>query len=199
MLWKDIRCKLPSRYYKWGFYVFLLGLWLDAVNCRQRHLVTIYEPFKIIWINWNSNEWKIFTIDQFVQKCSIFENSRTKSPTNTARISRRIQSSGSIRVSQGRPDNRSLWPTPHHPRSGSCGLKNLLKVFDLRIKNIININDLVRPKRVRNLQNLDISNNLKLGHPFDLSGFKDLDKDSAINYDSYQIWICPNASLKSKL
>ena len=26
---------------------------------------------------------------------------------------------------------------------------------------------------------------MKLGHPFDLSGFKDLDKDSAINYDSY--------------
>ena len=40
----------------------------------------------------------------------------------------------------------------------------------------MNVNDLVRPKRVRNLQNLDVSNNLKLGHPFDLSGFKDLDK-----------------------
>ena len=40
----------------------------------------------------------------------------------------------------------------------------------------MNVNDLIRPKRVRNLQNLDVSNNLKLGHPFDLSGFKDLDK-----------------------
>ena len=46
----------------------------------------------------------------------------------------------------------------------------------------MNINDLVRPKRVRNLQNLDVSNNLKLGHPFDLSGFKDLDKGRVIEF-----------------
>jgi len=46
----------------------------------------------------------------------------------------------------------------------------------------MNINDLVRPKRVRNLQNLDVSNSLKLGHPFDLSGFKDLDKGLVANF-----------------
>ena len=46
----------------------------------------------------------------------------------------------------------------------------------------MNVNDLVRPKRVRNLQNLDVSNNLKLGHPFDLSGFKDLDKGWVIKF-----------------
>ena len=54
------------------------------------------------------------------------------------------------------------------------------------MKNIININDLVRSKRVRNLQNLDISNNLKLGHPFDLSGFKDLDKVGVKTVQSIQ-------------
>ena len=78
---------------------------------------------------------------------------------------------------------------PNGPLATPCSRKQIekpVKVFDLRMKNIINVNDLVRSKRVRNLQNLDISNNLKLGHPFDLSGFKDLDKVGVKTVQSIQ-------------